>query len=127
MVGKYRSGQYLTAAAAALLLVACGKSPEPSPGAGTAATTAATNALTPELAAIYARSCANCHSQPATGAPQAGDRAAWAPRVAQGRDRLLEHAINGYKAMPPLGTCMDCSPEQFAALIDYMAGTPAGH
>lgn len=80
--------------------------------------------LSPRLAQVYARSCANCHAQPATGAPQAGDRAAWAPRVAQGRQVLLDHAINGYKGMPPLGTCMDCTSEDFTALIDYMAGLP---
>ena len=99
------------------LLAACGKPP--------AAPPASTAALSPELAAIYARSCANCHTQPSTGAPQAGDRAAWAPRLAQGKDVLLDHVVNGYKSMPPLGTCMDCTPEQFAALIDYLAGTPA--
>lgn len=125
MTGAIRRVRWLAAAAVWLVLVAgCGKSAE------TAATPpdgdATKVALSPELATIYARSCANCHGQPATGAPQAGDHGAWAPRVAQGRDRLLEHTINGYKAMPPLGTCMDCSAEQFTALIDYMAGTRAG-
>ena len=78
-------------------------------------------ALPPDLQAVYDRSCKTCHSIPATGAPQSGDRTAWAPRAAQGADVLLDHTINGYKAMPPLGACMDCNEDQFRALIAHMA------
>lgn len=106
------------AALLAAALAACGSHTETPPAP------AVQVQLSPQLAQIYARSCANCHSQPATGAPQAGDRVAWAPRVAQGRQVLLDHAINGYKGMPPLGTCMDCTSADFTALIDYMAGLP---
>lgn len=101
------------------LLAGCGEPPAaaaPPPAATTAA-------LTPELQAIYTRSCATCHAVPATGAPQAGDAAAWAPRTAQGEDVLLDHTINGFNAMPPLGACADCGEEQYRALIAYMAGT----
>ena len=38
-------------------------------------------------------------------------------------DALLDHTIDGYKAMPPMGMCMDCSEEQFIALIEYMTGS----
>ena len=93
------------------------------PAAAPAASTAA--ALAPELQAIYDRSCASCHSIPASGAPQLGDRQAWAPRLAQGADVLLEHTVTGYKAMPPLGACMDCDEEQFRALIAHLAGAEA--
>lgn len=102
-----------------MLLAGCGDRPaaaSPQPAANTAA-------LAPELQAIYARSCATCHAVPATGAPQAGDAAAWAPRIAQGEDALLDHTINGFNAMPPLGACADCGEEQYRALIAYMAGT----
>ncbi|KFF33545.1 cytochrome C [Pseudomonas aeruginosa VRFPA01] len=47
--------------------------------------------------------------------------AAWAPRLAQGMDTLLDHSINGYKGMPPMGMCMQCSEEQFRALIEFMS------
>lgn len=104
---------------AACLLAACGGQ-----GNAPAAAAAPPASLSPDLAAIYTRSCANCHTNPQTGAPQAGDHRAWAPRLAQGEGVLLDHAINGYKGMPPLGTCMDCTREQFKALIDYMAGVP---
>jgi cytochrome c5 len=29
--------------------------------------------------------------------------------------------INGFGGMPPLGMCMDCSAEEFEALIVFMA------
>lgn len=80
-------------------------------------------ALAAELQPIYARSCATCHANPASGAPLAGDRGAWAPRMGKGREMLLEHTINGFNGMPPMGACADCSEEQYAALIGYMSGT----
>ena len=89
-----------------------------------AAPTAATVALSPELQAVYDRSCKNCHAVPASGAPQAGDARAWAPRIAQGADILIEHTFSGYKSMPPLGACMDCNEKQYRALIEYMSGAP---
>ncbi len=47
--------------------------------------------------------------------------AAWAPRLAQGGSVLLNHTLSGYKGMPPLGSCMDCSEEDFLALIQFMS------
>jgi len=103
------------------LLSACGDHGSASrPSA--AAPPAATVALSPELQAVYDRSCKNCHAVPGSGAPQSGDAPAWAPRVAQGVDILLEHTFNGYKSMPPLGACMDCNEKQYRALIEYMSG-----
>jgi len=87
-----------------------------------AAPPAATVALSPELQAVYDRSCKNCHAVPASGAPQAGDAQAWTPRIAQGADILIEHTFSGYKSMPPLGACMDCNEKQYRALIEYMSG-----
>jgi cytochrome c5 len=75
----------------------------------------------PEIAAIYQRSCRNCHTVAATGAPLAGDEAAWAPRLNKGMDALVNSVVNGSGGMPPLGLCMDCSAEQFAALTQFMA------
>ncbi|QEY62745.1 cytochrome c5 family protein [Metapseudomonas lalkuanensis] len=112
-----------TAALLALagLLAGCGEAPE------SATPRATTTALTPankELAQVYDNSCKMCHANPASGAPQTGDVAAWSPRVAQGADSLLDHSINGYKGMPPMGLCMQCSEEEFLALISFMSGKP---
>lgn len=76
-----------------------------------------------ELGRLYLQTCMACHTSAGSGAPQAGDRAAWEPRLRQGMDTLLAHTIDGYKGMPPLGSCMDCTEPQFEALIRFMAGT----
>ena len=76
----------------------------------------------PEIAAVFERSCKSCHNTGAGGAPRTGHPQDWEPRLFQGLDVLLDHTISGYKGMPPMGMCMDCSEEQFIALIEYMAG-----
>lgn len=76
------------------------------------------------LAQLYAASCRQCHANPSAGAPLTGDAAAWAPRLAKGMDTLLEHSINGFQGMPPMGLCMQCSAEEFQALIEFMSATP---
>ncbi|NPW36513.1 c-type cytochrome [Pseudomonas aeruginosa] len=100
-----------------LMLVACGESTEPPARAADSQRVPAD----PALAQVYSVSCKLCHANPASGAPLTGDTAAWAPRLAQGIDTLLDHSINGYKGMPPMGMCMQCSEEQFRALIDFMS------
>lgn len=77
----------------------------------------------PELAATYAASCGVCHSRPSSGAPQAGHKAAWKPKVARGLDYLLDRTIRGYGSMPPMGLCPQCSEEDFIDLLEYMADT----
>ena len=107
------------AAACAGMLGACGKGP-PAPPAAEAASRALQPAGT-ELAAIYQRSCASCHTVAATGAPLTGDATAWAPRMAKGMDVLVDNVVNGFGGMPPFGLCMDCDAVQFEALIRFMA------
>ena len=103
-----------------VMLSGCGPSPPP---AAAPPANAAAAPSDPTLARLYAQTCKACHTNPATGAPQAGDRNAWQPRLAQGMDRVLDHVINGYKGMPPLGSCQDCSEAEFKALIAFMSGT----
>ena len=67
---------------------------------------------------VYQAACFACHGTGALGAPKSADD--WAPRIANGMDTLLDHAINGFNAMPPKGTCMDCSDEEISAAIDFM-------
>jgi cytochrome c5 len=47
--------------------------------------------------------CTACHGAGINGAPKVGDRAAWGPRVAQGKEVLYTHAISGIRSMPPRG------------------------
>ena len=112
-----------------LALAACGKqAPAPPDATGApapaATTTTAAAPSDPNLAKLFHQTCEACHTHAGTGAPQAGDRNAWQPRLAQGMPTLLQHAINGYKGMPPMGSCMDCSEADFEALIKFMAGQP---
>ena len=69
---------------------------------------------------IYNSTCLACHGTGAAGAPKVGDKAAWAPRADKGLDGLLATATNGLNAMPPKGTCADCSAEELKASIVYM-------
>jgi cytochrome c5 len=70
--------------------------------------------------AVYARSCAACHNGQLPIAPQKGDQAAWAPRVAKGMDTLVQSVTNGLGAMPPGGLCSDCTAEDYRAVITLM-------
>jgi cytochrome c5 len=69
---------------------------------------------------IYDSKCKVCHGTGAAGAPKMGDKEAWAPRIATGTDSLMNSVINGKNAMPPKGTCMDCSDEDLKAAMNYM-------
>jgi cytochrome c5 len=51
----------------------------------------------------FTQVCSACHAQGINGAPKIGDHAAWAPRIAQGKDTLYKTAIAGKGAMPPKG------------------------
>ena len=68
----------------------------------------------------YEETCHICHGPGLAGSPKLGDKAEWAPRIAEGMDTLMKHAILGYKAMPPKGTCMNCSDEEIKKAIEYM-------
>ena len=71
-------------------------------------------------ASVYGTYCVACHSTGVSGAPKTGDAADWTPRIAQGKDVLTNHAIQGFNAMPAKGTCMDCSDDEIIAAIDHM-------
>ncbi|RAI63180.1 cytochrome c5 family protein [Pseudomonas fluorescens] len=105
----------------AVLLAGCGEEPKTAPSRSEAG---AARPADTELAQVYDNSCKLCHANPSAGAPLTGDIKAWEPRVLQGADTLLDHAINGYNGMPPMGMCMQCSQEQFLALIAFMSGQP---
>jgi cytochrome c5 len=70
--------------------------------------------------AVYKQFCAACHTSGVLNAPKLNDAADWEPRLAQGMDTVLRHAIEGYNAMPAKGTCGNCSDDEIQAAIDYM-------
>jgi cytochrome c5 len=73
------------------------------------------------LAAQYERACMTCHAVPGSGAPLTGFTEHWKPRMKQGMDTLVHHAIDGYQAMPARGLCADCTEQDMRALIGFMA------
>lgn len=71
---------------------------------------------------VYNASCMACHGTGAAGAPMIGDAAAWAPRIDQGMETLINHALNGIRAMPAKGGCASCSDEEVQAAVEHMVG-----
>jgi len=73
---------------------------------------------------VFDTSCAACHGTGVAGAPKLGDKAAWGPRIEQGMDTLVEHAIKGFQGksgfMPPRGGS-SASDAEIKAAVSYMA------
>ncbi len=92
----------------------------PAAAAAVAATAAAD--LTGEQ--IYNQACVACHGAGVAGAPKFGDKAAWAPRIAQGMDTLHTHSLQGYQGnagyMPPKGGRTDLSDQSVINGVDYI-------
>jgi cytochrome c5 len=70
--------------------------------------------------AVYNKACLACHSTGAAGAPKIGDKAAWAPRIAQGNDTLYTHAIKGKGVMPAKGGMTTLTDAEVKAAVDYL-------
>jgi cytochrome c5 len=127
------------------LFVACDKQEPPAPAVPPAPQTAApTPAPAPEAAAptaapaapmaaggntakgedIYKQTCFACHAAGVAGAPKLGDKAAWAPRIAQGIDTLYTHSIKGFQGkagmMPAKGGNVTLPDADVKAAVDYM-------
>ncbi len=71
-------------------------------------------------AAVFDKACKMCHGTGMMGAPKVGDKAAWAPRIAQGTDTLNEHAIKGFKGMPAKGGKAALSDDDVKAAVAHM-------
>ncbi len=80
--------------------------------------TAVSAAMSPKQR--YEASCAFCHDTGTAGSPKLGAKAAWSPRLAQGTDTLVKHAISGIGTMPAKGMCPSCSDDEIAAAVHYM-------
>ncbi len=69
---------------------------------------------------IFDGLCVNCHGSGVLGAPKAGNKADWAPRLAKGFDTLLNHATNGFNAMPAKGGDPTLTKADLEKAITYM-------
>lgn len=71
--------------------------------------------------AVYNVACAACHASGAAGAPKFGDAGAWGPRIAQGYDTVVKHALEGLRAMPAKGGNPDLDNVEVARAVVHMA------
>lgn len=93
--------------------------PEAAPAAAAVATDSALGK------SVYGKTCALCHAAGIAGAPKPGDKDDWGPRIAQGKETLYKHAIEGYTGakgmMPPRGGGAKLSDDEVKAAVDFMA------
>jgi cytochrome c5 len=70
----------------------------------------------------YKKSCGVCHDQGIAGAPKLGDKAAWAPRIKQGKDALYNSGIKGKPGtgMVAKGGNASLSDADVKAAVDFM-------
>jgi cytochrome c5 len=124
-------------AMAAVAATAAAATPAVSPAVSPVATASAAAAPTTAPAAaapaaagkadgkkIFDGTCTVCHGAGIAGAPKVGDKALWAPRIAQGIPVLYTHAIAGFTGkggvMPPKGGNLALSDADVKAAVDYM-------
>jgi cytochrome c5 len=88
----------------------------PAPAAGAAQPT--------DGKSVFESACVACHGSGIAGAPRIGDKAAWAPRIAQGMATLEQHAIAGFQGstgmMPAKGGRLDLSDDAVRAAVEYL-------
>lgn len=72
----------------------------------------------------YQKTCAMCHGSPAMGAPVAGNKDDWKERIAQGKDTLYKHALEGFTGakgmMPARGGNPSLDDASVKAAVDHM-------
>lgn len=128
----------LAVAILSLFLAACGEkasapapaveapvAPAPAPAAPAAAAPAAAPVAENTVGkSAYNRTCALCHGAGVAGAPKPGDKEDWAPRIAQGKDTMYKHAIEGFTGakglMPARGGSPNLSDDDVKAAVDFM-------
>ena len=100
------------------LLSACGEqAADPAPAPAPAVEPS------PELVkgeAIVKGTCFVCHGQGINGAPIVGNAKMWGPRIPQGEDTLVAHAMAGFGLMPAKGGNDQLGEEDVRLAIRYM-------
>jgi cytochrome c5 len=97
------------------------------PDAGSAAQAGSAATELPKTGeALFQQTCSACHGAGIAGAPKAGDKAAWAPRIAKGNATLYDHALHGFQGtagvMPAKGGRTDAPDDLVKQAVDYMVG-----
>jgi cytochrome c5 len=93
------------------------KSDSPAQAAGTAA-------VPKSGTEVFDQVCSVCHTAGIAGAPKAGDKAAWGPRIAEGKATLYQHALEGFQGktgvMPAKGGRTDLPDDLVKQAVDHM-------
>ncbi|MDQ7988986.1 MAG: c-type cytochrome [Candidatus Dactylopiibacterium sp.] len=118
----------LIAFAAASVLLACGKAKvdeettahliQPVARLELSAEPVATGPMSGEE--IVTKICSACHGTGVSGAPRMGDKAAWAPRLAEGMNTVYNIALNGKGAMPARGGRPTLSDDEVKSAVDFL-------
>lgn len=89
-----------------------------------ATTTSTALAIPKDGKELYEGVCKACHGAGLAGAPKAGDKSAWASRLAEGKPTLYEHALKGYTGktgtMPVKGGRTDLPDDLIKQGVDYL-------
>jgi cytochrome c5 len=92
--------------------------------AGQAGSAGAGPALPKSGDETFQQVCSACHGAGIAGAPKAGDKAAWGPRISKGKDVLYDHALKGFQGsagvMPAKGGRADLPDDLVKAAVDHM-------
>jgi len=76
---------------------------------------------------IAQKNCALCHASGMMNSPKIGDKEQWAPRIAQGKEMLVNNAIKGIRTMPAKGGNPSLSDAEVAAAVVWMANSSGGN
>jgi cytochrome c5 len=69
---------------------------------------------------VFHHTCLTCHGTSVRDAPRVGDMHAWQPRLAQGLDVLIRHALEGHGRMPAKGGYGTLSDAEVSAAVAYV-------
>lgn len=70
--------------------------------------------------AVYEQVCSMCHATGVANAPRLGDKAAWAPRLATGKQAMMASALKGRGAMPAKGGVSALKDGEVRAAVEFM-------
>jgi len=85
------------------------------------------NAFAETGESTYKQVCAACHTSGVLNAPKLGDKAKWAPLIAEGQVVLTAHGYVGVRGMPAKGGNPNLSIEGFSDAVAYMVNKSGGN
>jgi cytochrome c5 len=117
-VGTVVIGEVPAASSATANASGAGGTPAVKSASGEAVKTAASGPAAGKK--LYDTVCMACHAAGIAGAPKTGDKAAWKPRIAAGKEALYNSALHGKNAMPAKGGLTSAADGDVKAAVDYM-------